>query len=289
MTEPQIGVVLIFLNAGPYIAEAIESVRNQTYSDWELILVDDGSSDGSTAVAKDYAARLAPKIRYVEHEGHRNLGMSGSRNRGARETKAPFIAFIDADDVWRPNKLEEQRRILAAHADAALVLGALEYWYSWMPGGKDVVLLTAGVADRLLQPPQALLRADPVGVHPGAGVDFLARRHVFDAAGGFEERFRGLYEDQAFFAKIFLSAPVYISQQAWVKYRQHPASCVSVAEQTGSYGEARAAYFDWLAMTAKTMRPSAEINRAIARARRNSLLRRIGLRLATAAARRHPD
>jgi glycosyltransferase involved in cell wall biosynthesis len=285
---PDIGIVLIFLDAEAFIAEAIESVLAQSYTRWELILVDDGSSDASTVIAKDYAARFAPKIRYVEHDGHRNLGMSASRNRGARETKTRFLAFIDADDVWLPGKLEAQRQILDRHSDAALVLGALLYWQSWC-GGRDAVLLTAGASNRLLPPPIAFLAADPVGVFPGAGVDFLARREAFDAVGGFEENFRGLYEDQAFFAKLFLAESVYISGETWLKYRQHPKSCVSTAEGDGSYSLARKAYFDWLTAYVVAHRPDPAVLRKVARARAPTLLRRIGLKLAKRAARRRPQ
>lgn len=285
--KPEIGTVLIFLNAEAFITEAIESVLAQTFSGWELILVDDGSIDGSTAIAKDYAARFAPQIRYVEHDGHRNLGMSASRNRGARETKAPFLAFIDADDVWLPGKLEAQRLILNRHPDTALVLGALLYWRAWC-GGRDTVLLTAGKSDRVLHPPRAFLAADPVGLHPGAGVDFLARRVAFDAVGGFEENFRGLYEDQAFFAKLFLAESVYISGQTWIKYRQHPRSCVSVAEVDGSYSRAREAYFDWLDAYVAAHPQGTAVLKALARARRPTLFHRIGRKLAKAAALRRP-
>lgn len=285
LPQPQIGVVLIFLDAGPFIAEAIESVLAQTFKDWELILVDDGSRDASTAIAKDYAARFAPKIRYVEHADHANRGMSASRNRGARETAAPSLAFIDADDVWLPGKLEAQREILDTYPNAALVLGALLYWRSWC-GGRDDILLTAGKTNRQLRQPRAFLAADPIGVHPGAGVDFLIRRSAFDAVGGFEENFRGLYEDQAFFAKIFLAETVYISGETWLKYRQHPRSCVAVAENDGSYARARNAYFDWLTAYVETHAPSPAVRKALLHAREPSLLRRVGLRLAKAAARR---
>jgi len=287
--QPAIGVVLIFLNAKPFLAEAIESVRAQSFEDWELVLVDDGSTDGSTVVAKDYAERFAPKIRYVEHDGHRNLGMSASRNRGARETGAPFLAFIDADDVWMPAKLAEQMEILAAHPQAALVLGALLYWQSWQKGASrksDRLLLTAGAAGRQLSPPRAFLAADPVGLYPGAGVDFLARRAAFDDVGGFEDHFRGLYEDQAFFAKIFLAATVFISGKSWLKYRQHPHSCMSVAAGDGTSGRERERYFDWLTRYAEGRHASAGILRALERARRPTVMRRVGCRLAKAVSRR---
>jgi glycosyltransferase involved in cell wall biosynthesis len=285
---PVVGIVLIFLNAEQFITEAVESVISQTFAEWELVLVDDGSSDQSVNIAKAYAARFGGKVRYVEHSGHANLGMSASRNRGVRETSAPFIAFIDADDVWTPNKLTDQMDLLVRYPDAGLVLGALLYWRSWSGGqGKDSLLLTAGKADALLAPPAAFLAADPVGFFPGAGVDFLARRAVFEGVGGFEEQFRGLYEDQAFFAKVFLNATIYISGKSWLKYRQHDLSCVSVADTQGAYAENSQRYFEWLsAYVARTGTP--HLLRAVQRAKTPSLFRRIWTRLCRiAATRRH--
>ena len=213
-SAPAVSVVLIFLDGEEFLAEAIESVLAQTFADWELVLVDDGSTGPATAIARDYARRHAPKIRYVDHPGHVNLGRSASRNAGVRASSGAILTFIDCDDVWAPEKLEQQMALLQAYPQAALVCGALLYWHSWSADGpttgeEDRLVLTAGVADRLLQPPEALLRAYPLGDEPGAGVDCAIRREIFEAAGGFEEDFRGMYDDQALLLKLFLDHPVY--------------------------------------------------------------------------------
>jgi glycosyltransferase involved in cell wall biosynthesis len=241
----QVSVIVTFLNAEAFIREAVESVLAQTVSDFELILVDDGSSDGSTGIARKYAAQ-DPRVRYLEHPGHANLGISASRNLGARAGNAPFIAFIDADDVWRPEKLAEQLAIFEAHPEAALVCGALLYWHSWREGdaAPDHVVLTGDVSDRLLEPPEAALRLYPLGSAPGAGVDLLVRRSAYEAVGGFESSFRTLYEDQAFLLKIFLRYPIFISGRPWLMYRQHAASCVATSSR--EYLRLRRNFLTWL-------------------------------------------
>src|SRR6476620_4065614 len=88
-TVPLVSVVLIFLNEERFLEEAIESVRDQTLADWELILVDDGSSDRSTMIARDLAA-TDDRIRFVDHLGHTNRGTSASRNFGVAHTTAPY-------------------------------------------------------------------------------------------------------------------------------------------------------------------------------------------------------
>src|ERR1700676_3510370 len=101
--RPLVSVIIIFLNEDRFLAEAIESVRAQTYANWELILVDDHSTDRSTATSLDAVAHH-PRIRYVEHPGHANRGMSASRNLGLVQARGQYGGFLDAEDVWLPHK-----------------------------------------------------------------------------------------------------------------------------------------------------------------------------------------
>ena len=103
--RPLVSAVVIFLDAEEFIEEAIESVFAQTYDRWELILVDDGSTDRSTEIARSYAERHPDRVSYVTHPGRVNRGMSASRNRGVEVSSGELIAFLDADDVWLPAKL----------------------------------------------------------------------------------------------------------------------------------------------------------------------------------------
>ena len=128
---PLVSVIMIFLNAERFITSAIESVLAQTYAAWELVLVDDGSTDGSSAIARRFAQLQPARIRLVEHEGHANRGMSASRNLGLRQARGAYIALLDADDVYLPAKLERQVAILQAQPEAAMVYGATLHWFSW--------------------------------------------------------------------------------------------------------------------------------------------------------------
>src|SRR5690606_18441467 len=115
LTTPAVSVITAFLNEERFLGEAIESVISQRYTDWELILVDDGSSDGSPVIALEYAARYPGKISCLRHEGGENKGLSASRNLGITRARGALIAFLDADDVWTPEKLEIQAGIMTAH------------------------------------------------------------------------------------------------------------------------------------------------------------------------------
>src|SRR5256885_11136720 len=119
-TPGLVSVVMPFLNLAQYLGEAIESVLAQTYPSWELLLVDDGSTDGASEIARSYAARHPERIRYLEHPGHRNRGMSASRNLGLQQSRGALVAFLDSDDVWLPEKLARQVATLDAHPEAQM-------------------------------------------------------------------------------------------------------------------------------------------------------------------------
>lgn len=237
-------VITIFLNEERFISQAIESVLDQDFHDFEIILVDDGSTQECTMIAREYAARYAPMIRYLEHEGHRNRGMSASRNLGLSVARGEFVAFIDADDVWEKTKLTDQIAIMETFPELGMVCGAARYWSSWN-GGNDEIIQTGHVRNEVVLPPEAALALYPLGKTPAPCDPFL-RRAAVTALGGFEEQFIGMYEDQAFLIKIYLRYPVYFSDKVWFNYRIHEESCVAEATREGRYHEARLNFLNWL-------------------------------------------
>jgi glycosyltransferase involved in cell wall biosynthesis len=252
-----VSVIMIFLDAEAFIEEAVESVRQQTVKNWELVLVDDGSTDGSTALARVYAADDPARIHYIEHPRHQNRGMSASRNLGIAHAAGNFIAFLDADDVWLPERLERHLGVLQAHDEVGMVYGPTLYWHSWSaeqglrprtdrPGKLN---LEAG---RPIAPPAALLEFLKSGGAslPGIG-SLLARRDAVEKVGGFEESFRGLYEDQVFLTKMCLVTPVMVIDEVLDKYRQHAGSYCYQAVARKEYDPirphpARERYLRWL-------------------------------------------
>ena len=241
---------MIFFNSERFIKEAMDSVLAQTFTDFELLLVDDGSTDSSSAIARNYVDRYPTSLRYLEHEGHANHGMSAARNLGLRNAVGEFVALIDSDDVWSPNKLAEQLRIMELHPGLGMVCGTVRYWESWA-GGEDRVVPSGHIQDRSIPPPEAMLSVYPLGT--GAAPcpsDLLLRRDLIISLGGFEEQFSGprqLFEDQAFLAKLYLVAPVYFSGDIWLNYRLHADSCVASVSRSGQEQEVRRFFFQWLA------------------------------------------
>ena len=124
---------MTFLNAERFIEEAIDSVLAQTLQDWELILVDDGSSDTSAAIAHTYATQIPARIRVLQHPGGGNRGIAASRNLGMAASHAPYIALLDADDLYEPRRLELHVDCLDKNPDVGVVFSQERYWHSWAP------------------------------------------------------------------------------------------------------------------------------------------------------------
>lgn len=250
LPRPRVSVITIFLNAERFIGEAIESALAQTDHDWELLLVDDGSHDASTVVAKDYASRHPGRVRYIEHRDHLNLGMSASRNAGVAHARGEFVAFLDSDDVLLPNALQEQVATLRQHPEAAMVYGTSIYWWSWTgrapDARRDFESALEVPSNTLFVPPDLVLRCYPLG--PASAPCFgslMVRRDALDRVGGFEDGFPGLFDDQAFLAKMYLKESVFVSSRCWSKYRRHDASCCAVASRTGQYHRLRRDFLEW--------------------------------------------
>jgi glycosyltransferase involved in cell wall biosynthesis len=247
--EPLVSVIMIFFNSERFFAEAIESVFQQTYDRWELLLVDDGSADASTDLARGHAERQPQRVRYLEHEGHRNRGMGASRNLGIQHARGEFVAFLDSDDLWLPHKLEQQVALMLAHPEAGLLFGATIRWHGWTGRPEDAardLVVSLGTEDELVRPPELLTRLAPLGEGPAPSMsNLMVRREVLHQIGGFEEQFRGLFEDAGFLTKAYLTTPILVSGSVWDQYRQHSVSCVATVWPEHRRA-ARRAFLQWL-------------------------------------------
>lgn len=244
---------MIFLNAERFIDEAIASVLAQSYQRWELLLVDDGSTDRSSEIAQRHAARRPGEIHYLEHCGHSNRGTGPSRNLGIARASGDYIAFLDADDVWQPHALTTLVDLAARQPKAGLIFGPTEMWYSWTGRTEDLRRDTLDIppgrglaANQLVEPPNALTCFLNDGGAVPCICSLLARRDLVERIGGFDAGFDGLYEDQAFYAKVALVAPVFVTGNHWARYRQHPDSICAVSRKNGWERTARQHFLTWL-------------------------------------------
>src|SRR5688572_25867702 len=113
---PEVSVIMPVYNGARFIQAALESVRQQTYQSIEIIIIDDGSTDQTSDVVARFVSPFP--IRYIRQK---NQGQSAARNAGVLEAQSEFIAFLDVDDVWYPEKIATQVNLFQQHPEAGLV------------------------------------------------------------------------------------------------------------------------------------------------------------------------
>ena len=247
MAVPLVSVVMIGLNGERFLAEAIDGVVAQSCADWELLIVDDGSTDGSLAIATRYQRDHPDRIRVLTHPGHANRGMSASRNLGVREARGEWVALLDCDDVWQPEHLAVLLAEAAAHPEAEVLYGPALTWFSWdaAAAGQDFVQ-EAAVPDEVVCEPERLaefyLRRSGAVPCPSAQ---LVRRAAFLRLGGFDESFRGMCEDQVWALKAALGARVRVVDSPTLLYRRHAGACCEVSMAARTDARARLRFIRW--------------------------------------------
>lgn len=174
---PAVSIIMPAYNVAPYVAAAIRSALAQTHRDFELIVVDDGSKDATADIVKALT-REDPRIRLVQQA---NRGLAGARNTALRAARGEMFALLDSDDVWEPEFLEAQLRILNARPDVDIVTG--NGWY------------LEGPRNGQLARPYPDYRADPVlasiiGDEWSVFIMSVFRRRVYTAIGPFDEEMR---------------------------------------------------------------------------------------------------
>ena len=244
-----VSVVAPFRNAERYLPAAIASVQAQSRPDWELLLVDDGSTDGSADLAAA-AAAADSRVRALRRPPEAGASAAAARNLGIREAQGEFVAFLDADDVFEPDNLESRLTGFVAHPEVAVVYGPTRWWH---PGAEHLDW-TEGMrrqAGRVHRPPELLNRVVLLQLgHVPCTCGVLVRRRALEVTGGFDEAFH-LYEDQTLWAKLFLRYPAYVTPVVGARYRQHADSATARSEAAGVYvrtrpHQARVAFLAWV-------------------------------------------
>ncbi len=268
-SRPAVTAIIVVRDGEPYLAEAIDSILSQTLVDWELLVVDDGSIDGTPDIVRSYAERTGSRIRLLAHPGRANLGIAASRNLGIASARGRYVAFLDADDIWMPEKLAEQVAILDADPELGLVYGRTLIWSSWAgpEGGEDFYYPLGVGPNQRHDPPvlfELLLRNE---AQTPTTCNAMMRRDLFAALGAFEPRFRGMFEDITFFGKALATTPAHVSDRTWAKYRQHPSSCSARSAAEGRDAAAHFAVLSWLSGSLAPLGPSRRVRSAVRRAR----------------------
>jgi glycosyltransferase involved in cell wall biosynthesis len=174
---PAVSVIMPAYNVAPYIGEAIESVLAQTFTDFELLVVDDGSTDDTAAIAKRFADGDS-RIRLLRQD---NRGLAAARNTALRHARAGALALLDSDDLWMPRFLEAQLAMLDARPDVDIVTGNARTLGSHEDG-----FPARPWPDPRPWPDLWTILGDELSVF----IMSVLRRRVYDTIGGFDEMLR---------------------------------------------------------------------------------------------------
>lgn len=223
--EPNlISIVLTFYNPAVANLEAtIKSILAQTCDRWELLLVDDGSTNESSQLACDYALLYPQYIRYLEHERHLSLGVSASYNLGIEQAQGGYISFLSANQTWLANKLSYQLGILEKYPQVQGVFGFQEYttvnlklknkqqrnyWNQHFNQSLDQVNQPPHLASLLL-----LNHPKPFSLS-----NILLRRDTFNQTGVFDLRLNTVYALDGFLLQLCLNSTIFVHRQPLIVY-----------------------------------------------------------------------
>lgn len=212
-TSPQVPLISVIIpayNQARYVSQSLQSVLNQTYPNFELIVVDDGSTDETPQII----ARVQdPRVRVIRQA---NAGLSAARNTGLRESSAPLVTFLDADDYFLPDKLEVLLRFLEEHPDTGLVAGKARY----IDHLSNTLPSPAMPSTRLDLP--ELLYENPICVS-----SILMRRMWLERVGVFDETLRACEDWDMWLRLLAAGCPMAWVEHEVVAYRIHPGQMTS--------------------------------------------------------------
>jgi hypothetical protein len=251
---PQVSVVVPLYNKAPYVEATLRSVQAQSLADLEIVVVDDGSTDGGATLVEKLDE---PRIRLIRQA---NAGAAAARNAGIAAARGRWIAFLDADDLWLPDKLAQQLHLLEAHPDVA--------WAS----GAHIRVIAGRHAKSSQGIPRTHFAAEGVIEDALASVGgaiwtstVMVRRDVLHDMGGFDPALR-LGEDTDLWVRLAVGSPrlAYVERPIAVRWEQLPGSLTALAHAEGASPAAEHAR-RWAEMAKALPRDRSELLRMRAR------------------------
>jgi len=249
MTPPAVSVVIPVYNAAVFLRETVTGVVNQTFSDWELLLVDDGSQDGSYDIAREFEERHGARIRVLRHPDGKNHGQFDSRVLGVLNTRGSLIAFLDADDRWDTRYLEKRVSLWKKVAPSGVRMIFGPSLYSYDDPKENYAQGSPRNGPGLYLPPTLLM-------------EFMERRYAITPCPSSMlvdkeailkiQAFRsaatgcGMFEDQITTTFLVANYPVWFDNEVLTIYRQHSASACATAVGDRKLSDYEFTYLKWL-------------------------------------------
>lgn len=214
MHTPLVSVTMVTYNRDQFIEQAIQSVFSQTFSDWELIIIDDGSTDNTHTIVEHYLHD--ERVVYLVNET--NEGITRSRNTALARARGKYVAVLDSDDVWSDAvKLERQVDFLQQHADYVLI-GCQDSFF---------INISGRVTDRICQPSEDLnIRKKILYKNPFTHSAVMFRKEILDRVGGYDAYVVG--EDYELILRMGREGRMKNLPGVSVQYRTHPKNTSTV-------------------------------------------------------------
>jgi glycosyltransferase involved in cell wall biosynthesis len=207
---PEVSVIITTFNRAHFLREAINSVLSQTYQDFEVVVVDDGSTDDTRETIKSYTD---PRVKYIYQK---NQGAGAARNTGLQASEGRLIALLDADDIWLPEKLELQIKALALNPRASVVYSDMYFF-----GSKSSTTPETFFQWLKWPPPKGKVIDKMVVRSFGHPSTLMTRREVFDTIGLFDENLP-YCDDYDMLIRLAAYFEFEVVPLPLVKYRLHP-------------------------------------------------------------------
>ena len=223
--SPRVSVIIPNYNRERYISDTIESVLAQDFQDFEILVIDDGSNDRSPEIIQSYARRYAERVKYLEHRNHANLGVSASRNFAIQHASGEYVAFLDSDDLWLPQKLQSQVNVLDRSPEVGLVCGSVTFIDE-----QSRYLDSPKMEELFGKLPHGISRAFELLFPRSVSLVFstiLVRKHILFEVGLFDEGLAYQYEDSILVGKIAYHHPICVLPQVLGNYRMHDENATS--------------------------------------------------------------
>lgn len=209
---PRVSVITPTFNCATFIERALNSVMAQTFRDYEIVVIDDGSTDGT----REFLAPWRDRINYFYQP---NGGLAHARNVAVSRSRGELLAYLDADDLWRPQKLQRQVEFMDTHPECGLLHTDLT-----IIDDNDRVLTEKWYAESGYVPAQGLRLLDFINNNNMQVPSIMERRECYDAVGGFDERFRRIEDYLHWFQVVLKGYSVGYLDEPLALYRRRTGS-----------------------------------------------------------------
>jgi glycosyltransferase involved in cell wall biosynthesis len=204
MNQPKVSVIIPAYNQAEFLREAIRSVLSQTYTNFEIVIVNDASPDHSTEVVREFTD---PRVKYFLHK--KNHGLAATRNTGIRNSTGEIIALLDGDDLFHPDKLQVHVDFLKVHPDISITYNSRFEFYE-----------SPEIIHEIIRPPFAVTLADIVLSYPFAPSEMVVRKEAFSKTGLFDESYTYFGEDGSMYSRLALAGFKFASVDRALSYRR---------------------------------------------------------------------